>query len=230
MDSDHRLVVYDLAARHNQKAAKPVHPTDKVTSGTSTDKGEDGLGRRGRRGEVTSTDKATAAAKGGGPDKISMSGLELEAVPVAPVATGLTFVNGARVVFAEAHCTHAVFNDEVEGATNPNPNPNPTTRSKRPRATDRCAMASSPFLHSRSANLSILVLSLPRFLSHEWRGHQVEDMICYSGNGVVSMKSGDFPSHQQRSPGNVFAFSGSKVQQLKRSKLACLQRFTHRLR
>lgn len=38
-----------------------------------------------------------------------------------------------------------------------------------------------------------------------------EDMFCYSGNGVLSTKTGDCPVHQQKLQGFVVGFAGSKI-------------------
>jgi tetratricopeptide (TPR) repeat protein len=38
-----------------------------------------------------------------------------------------------------------------------------------------------------------------------------EDMLCYSGGGLLSIKTGVFPSHTQKLPGFVVGFAGSKV-------------------
>lgn len=38
-----------------------------------------------------------------------------------------------------------------------------------------------------------------------------EDMFCYSGNGVLSTKTGDCPLHQQKLQGFVVGFAGSKI-------------------
>uniref|UniRef100_A0A7S0VDQ0 Intraflagellar transport protein 122 homolog n=1 Tax=Polytomella parva TaxID=51329 RepID=A0A7S0VDQ0_9CHLO len=38
-----------------------------------------------------------------------------------------------------------------------------------------------------------------------------EDMFCYSGNGMLTIKTGDFPLHQQKLQGFVVGFKGSKI-------------------
>ncbi|KAI9141423.1 intraflagellar transport protein [Paraphysoderma sedebokerense] len=38
-----------------------------------------------------------------------------------------------------------------------------------------------------------------------------DDMLCYSGNGILSIKAGTFPSHQQKLQGFVVGFKGSKI-------------------
>lgn len=40
---------------------------------------------------------------------------------------------------------------------------------------------------------------------------EFEDMFCFSGNGLLSIKTGDFPLHQQRLQGFVVGFKSSKV-------------------
>ena len=40
---------------------------------------------------------------------------------------------------------------------------------------------------------------------------EMEDMLCFSGNGMLSIKTGDFPVHQQKMQGFVVGFNGSKV-------------------
>lgn len=40
---------------------------------------------------------------------------------------------------------------------------------------------------------------------------QMEDMLCFSGNGMLSIKTGTFPLHQQKLTGFVVGFSGSKI-------------------
>jgi hypothetical protein len=43
---------------------------------------------------------------------------------------------------------------------------------------------------------------------------QFEDMLCFSGNGMVSIKAADFPVHQQKLQGFVVGFSGSNIYSL----------------
>lgn len=38
-----------------------------------------------------------------------------------------------------------------------------------------------------------------------------DDMLCFSGNGVLNIKTGDFPLHSQKLPGFVVGFTGSKI-------------------
>ncbi|KAK0064191.1 intraflagellar transport protein 122 [Biomphalaria pfeifferi] len=40
---------------------------------------------------------------------------------------------------------------------------------------------------------------------------QYEDMLCFSGNGYLNIKAGNFPVHQQKLQGFVVGFSGSKI-------------------
>ena len=39
----------------------------------------------------------------------------------------------------------------------------------------------------------------------------MEDMFCFSGNGMLSIKPGDLPLHQQKLQGFVVGFKGSKI-------------------
>jgi len=40
---------------------------------------------------------------------------------------------------------------------------------------------------------------------------EVDDMLCFSGQGLLSIKTGDFPIHQQRMAGVVVGFKGSEI-------------------
>ena len=40
---------------------------------------------------------------------------------------------------------------------------------------------------------------------------QMEDMLCFSGGGMLSMKTGGFPLHQQKMAGFVVGYTGSKI-------------------
>eukprot|EP00873_Tetraselmis_striata_P015075 jgi/Tetstr1/435339/TSEL_024257.t1 len=40
---------------------------------------------------------------------------------------------------------------------------------------------------------------------------EFEDMFCFSGNGMLSIKTGEFPLHQQKLQGFVVGFKGSKI-------------------
>jgi len=40
---------------------------------------------------------------------------------------------------------------------------------------------------------------------------EFDDMLCYSGGGVVSIKTGPFPPHQQKLQGFVVGLKGNKV-------------------
>ncbi|RUS86065.1 hypothetical protein EGW08_006158 [Elysia chlorotica] len=40
---------------------------------------------------------------------------------------------------------------------------------------------------------------------------QYEDMLCFSGNGMLNIKASNFPVHQQKMQGFVVGFSGSKI-------------------
>jgi intraflagellar transport protein 122 len=50
----------------------------------------------------------------------------------------------------------------------------------------------------------------PNASSVAWNA-QFEDMLCYSGNGTLNIKSGTLPTHQQKMPGFVVGFRGSKI-------------------
>eukprot|EP01116_Phalansterium_solitarium_P016577 TRINITY_DN3872_c0_g3_i3.p1 TRINITY_DN3872_c0_g3~~TRINITY_DN3872_c0_g3_i3.p1 ORF type:complete len:1186 (+),score=383.77 TRINITY_DN3872_c0_g3_i3:201-3758(+) len=39
----------------------------------------------------------------------------------------------------------------------------------------------------------------------------LEDMLCFSGNGVLNIKAGNFPVHQQKMQGFVVGFKGSRI-------------------
>jgi intraflagellar transport protein 122 len=39
----------------------------------------------------------------------------------------------------------------------------------------------------------------------------MEEMFCFSGNGMLSIKTGSFPVHQQKLQGFVVGFKGSKI-------------------
>ena len=45
-------------------------------------------------------------------------------------------------------------------------------------------------------------------------------MLCFSGDGLVSIKTGDFPVHQQRMLGVVVGFKGSEIFSLNYTTLA----------
>ncbi|BFZ08413.1 hypothetical protein BsWGS_11452 [Bradybaena similaris] len=47
-------------------------------------------------------------------------------------------------------------------------------------------------------------------ISVAWNS-QYEDMLCFSGNGMLNIKAGNFPVHQQKLQGFVVGFSGSKI-------------------
>lgn len=40
---------------------------------------------------------------------------------------------------------------------------------------------------------------------------QNEDMLCYSGKGVLCIKAGDFPAHQRKMQGYVVGYCGSRI-------------------
>jgi len=55
-----------------------------------------------------------------------------------------------------------------------------------------------------------LLFQEPNANSVAWNT-QNEDMLCYSGNGFLSIKAGNFPAHQQKLQGFVVGFTGSKI-------------------
>ncbi|KAJ3110764.1 hypothetical protein HDU96_006285 [Phlyctochytrium bullatum] len=55
-----------------------------------------------------------------------------------------------------------------------------------------------------------LLFQEPNANSVAWNT-ELEDMLCYSGNGVLNIKAGNFPSHQQKMQGFVVGFKGSKI-------------------
>ena len=40
---------------------------------------------------------------------------------------------------------------------------------------------------------------------------QYENMLCFSGNGLLNIKASTFPVHQQKLQGFVVGFAGSKI-------------------
>ncbi len=40
---------------------------------------------------------------------------------------------------------------------------------------------------------------------------QMESMLCYSGSGMLNIKTANFPVHRQKLQGYVVGFQGSKV-------------------
>ncbi|KAJ3215015.1 hypothetical protein HDU67_000968 [Dinochytrium kinnereticum] len=55
-----------------------------------------------------------------------------------------------------------------------------------------------------------LVFQEPNANSVAWNT-ELEDVLCYSGNGVLNIKAGSFPAHQQKMQGFVVGFKGSKI-------------------
>ncbi|TPX34245.1 hypothetical protein SmJEL517_g03062 [Synchytrium microbalum] len=55
-----------------------------------------------------------------------------------------------------------------------------------------------------------LLFQEPNGNSVAWNS-EMEDMLCYSGNGLVHIKSGNFPAHQQKLQGFVVGFKGSRI-------------------
>jgi intraflagellar transport protein 122 len=40
---------------------------------------------------------------------------------------------------------------------------------------------------------------------------ELEDMLCFSGNGLLNIKAGNFPVHQQKLQGFVVGFKGTLI-------------------
>ena len=56
----------------------------------------------------------------------------------------------------------------------------------------------------------LLCFQAPNVTSAAWNS-QIEDMLCYAGNGQLFIKSGDFAAHPLPMEGDVVGFAGSKV-------------------
>ena len=50
----------------------------------------------------------------------------------------------------------------------------------------------------------------PNATSVAWNA-ELDDMLCFSGNGTLSIKTANFPLHQQRMQGFVVGFKGSQI-------------------
>ncbi|KAI9332491.1 WD40-repeat-containing domain protein [Obelidium mucronatum] len=55
-----------------------------------------------------------------------------------------------------------------------------------------------------------LLFQEPNANSVAWNS-ELDDMLCYSGNGVLNVKTGAFLSHQQKMQGFVVGFKGSRI-------------------
>ncbi|RKO92638.1 WD40-repeat-containing domain protein [Blyttiomyces helicus] len=55
-----------------------------------------------------------------------------------------------------------------------------------------------------------LLFQEPNANSVAWNT-ELEDMLCYSGNGVLNIKASNFPAHQQKMQGFVVGFKGSRI-------------------
>ncbi|KAJ3276500.1 hypothetical protein HK104_003648, partial [Borealophlyctis nickersoniae] len=55
-----------------------------------------------------------------------------------------------------------------------------------------------------------LLFQEPNANSVAWNSEQ-EDMLCYSGNGMLNIKAGNFPPHKQKMQGFVVGFKGSRI-------------------
>ncbi|XP_052282617.1 intraflagellar transport protein 122 homolog isoform X3 [Dreissena polymorpha] len=59
-------------------------------------------------------------------------------------------------------------------------------------------------------NTKELLFQEPNANSVAWNTHY-EDMLCFSGNGLLNIKASNFPVHHQKLQGFVVGFSGSKI-------------------
>jgi len=59
-------------------------------------------------------------------------------------------------------------------------------------------------------NTKDLLFEEPNANSVAWNT-EMEDMLCFSGSGMLSIKTGNFPIHQQKLQGFVVGFHGSKI-------------------
>ncbi|XP_022096034.1 intraflagellar transport protein 122 homolog isoform X1 [Acanthaster planci] len=59
-------------------------------------------------------------------------------------------------------------------------------------------------------NTKELLFQEPNANSVAWNT-QYEDMLCFSGNGMLNIKASNFPVHQQKLQGFVVGFAGSKI-------------------
>ncbi|KAH6577809.1 hypothetical protein BASA50_009124 [Batrachochytrium salamandrivorans] len=55
-----------------------------------------------------------------------------------------------------------------------------------------------------------LLYQEPNVDSVAWNS-EVDDMLCYAGNGILNVKVGQFPAHQQKMDGLVVGFKGARV-------------------
>ena len=55
-----------------------------------------------------------------------------------------------------------------------------------------------------------LLFQEPNGNSVSWNTHN-EDMLCFSGGGMLNIKAANFPVHQQKVPGFVVGFCGSRI-------------------
>jgi hypothetical protein len=69
-----------------------------------------------------------------------------------------------------------------------------------------------PYQVDENANVLVYNLTTKEKIFEEKNANSVswnsefEDMFCYSGNGMLSIKTGDFPLHQQKLQGFVVGF------------------------
>lgn len=85
------------------------------------------------------------------------------------------------------------------------------------RCLDLSASRSKLAVVDENANVLVYNLLTKELLFEEKSANSVawnseyEDMFCYSGNGMLSIKTADFPLHQQKLQGFVVGFKGSKI-------------------
>eukprot|EP00743_Colponemidia_sp_Colp-15_P003978 GILK01004290.1.p1 GENE.GILK01004290.1~~GILK01004290.1.p1 ORF type:complete len:1251 (-),score=266.14 GILK01004290.1:264-4016(-) len=99
-------------------------------------------------------------------------------------------------------------------------NPFPVTLIKQPtavRCLDLSASRSKLAVVDEVANVLVYDLNTKELLFQEPNANSVawntdlEDMLAYSGNGLLSIKTGMFPPNQQKLQGFVVGFKGSKI-------------------
>ncbi|KAL5037642.1 hypothetical protein RTP6_005043 [Batrachochytrium dendrobatidis] len=59
-------------------------------------------------------------------------------------------------------------------------------------------------------NTKDVLFQEPNASSVSWNT-EVDDMMCFSGNGILNVKIGNFPAHQQKMDGLVVGFKGSQI-------------------
>eukprot|EP00240_Pyramimonas_obovata_P000052 CAMPEP_0118949464 /NCGR_PEP_ID=MMETSP1169-20130426/49666_1 /TAXON_ID=36882 /ORGANISM="Pyramimonas obovata, Strain CCMP722" /LENGTH=1253 /DNA_ID=CAMNT_0006896109 /DNA_START=163 /DNA_END=3921 /DNA_ORIENTATION=+ len=85
------------------------------------------------------------------------------------------------------------------------------------RCLDLSASRSKLAVVDENTNAMVFDLSSKELLFEEKSANSVawntemEEMFCFSGNGMLSIKTGNFPVHQQKLQGFVVGFKGSKI-------------------